>query len=243
MKKKFWEVVNEVLRESDIILEVLDARLIKETRNIEIEQKVKKANKTLIFVINKCDLVSKEKLKKIKLRPSVYVSSIERYGITKLLHLILRYAKEEKNIIGVLGYPNTGKSSVINALKGRASASTSSQSGHTKGKQLIKVHPKLYLLDSPGVLPYREQDQLKHALTASLDASKVKDPEHAVAEIMQNFKGKIEAHYKVKVSKNYEKTIENIAIKNNMLLKGGIPNIETMSRMILQAWQKGKIKI
>jgi hypothetical protein len=243
MGKRFWEVVNEVLRESDIVLEVLDARLIEETRNIEIEEKVQKANKILIYVINKCDLVSQAKLDKIKLHPSVYVSSHKKYGITKLLHLILRYAHEERNIVGVMGYPNTGKSSVINALKGRASAPTSSRSGYTKGKQLIKITPKVYLLDTPGVLPYKEQNQMKHALIASLDASKVKDPEAVVFEIMENFKGKIEAYYKVKPTGSYEKRLEEIAIKNNKLLKGGTPDINTMTRMILQAWQKGKIKL
>ncbi|RME54467.1 GTPase [Candidatus Woesearchaeota archaeon] len=243
MAKNFWKIVNEVISESDIILEVLDSRLVNETRNKEIEDKVKASNKVLIYVLNKCDLVDIERLKKLKLKPSAYVSSQKRYGITKLLHLILRYAKKDKNIVGVLGYPNTGKSSLVNALKGRSSASTSPISGHTKGKQIIRINKKLYLLDSPGVFPYKEKNEMKHAVTSSLDPAKVKDPELAVIELMKSFPGKIESYYDVPQTKSYEKTIEKIALKNNKLLKGGVPDTETMSRIILRNWQKGKIKL
>ena len=60
---------------------------------------------------------------------------------------------EEKFKVGVLGYPNTGKSSIINALKGRASAPTSPVSGYTKGMQWIRASKRMYLLDPPGVFP------------------------------------------------------------------------------------------
>jgi hypothetical protein len=243
MAKNFWKVVNEVIKESDIILEVLDSRMVNKTRNKEIEDKVRQENKTLIYVLNKCDLADTEKLKKIRLRPSVFVSSQKRYGITKLLHLILRYAKKEKNIVGVVGYPNTGKSSIINALKGRSSASTSPISGHTKGKQIVKITNKVYILDSPGVFSYKEKDEGKHALISSLDPAKIKDPESVVVDIMKNFPGIVEDYYGVKKRKDCEKTIEDIALKNKKLLKGGIADTQTMSRIILQSWQKGKIKL
>ncbi len=244
MPADFWKIVNEVIEESDILLEILDARMIKDTRNSEIEAKVKEQNKILIFVINKCDLADQEELKKIRLAPSVYVSSIKRYGITKLLHLILRYApKKEKVVVGVLGYPNTGKSSVINALKGRGSAPTAPISGYTKAKQLIKVTSQIYLMDTPGVYPYMENDSAKHAMTSSLDSSKIKDPEGTVIDLMRKFKGKIEAFYGVDVSRDKEESLEQIAIKNNRLMKGGIADTKTMAVMILQAWQKGKIKL
>lgn len=243
VKKNFWEIVNKVLEKSNIILEVLDARFIEETRNKEIEEKVKKTNKILIYVINKSDLVEKKRLEKIKLKPSVYVSSKNRFGTTKLLHTILRYAKKEDNIVGVLGYPNTGKSSVINALKGRSSASTSSFSGHTKGEQIIRINKKILLLDTPGVLPYKEKDKIKHVLIASLNPSQIKDPESAVIKLMQKFNGVIENYYNIKIRKDYEKSIEEIAFKNKKLKKGNLPDVDTMSRIILQDWQKGKIKL
>ena len=62
----FWKHVNKVIKEADIIIEVLDARMVEETRNFEVEDKVKKEEKILLYVFNKCDLASKEKLKTIK---------------------------------------------------------------------------------------------------------------------------------------------------------------------------------
>ncbi|PIY60251.1 hypothetical protein COY95_02735, partial [Candidatus Woesearchaeota archaeon CG_4_10_14_0_8_um_filter_47_5] len=56
----FWRVINQVIRDADVILEVLDARFVDETRNPEVERKVAEAQKPLIFVINKCDLIPQE---------------------------------------------------------------------------------------------------------------------------------------------------------------------------------------
>ena len=80
-------------------------------------------------------------------------------------------------------------------------------------------------------------------MTASLDPSKIRDPENAVTELMRKFRGKIEAYYGISATKNIEDNLEKIAVKNNRLMKGGIPDTKTMARMILQTWQKGKIKL
>ena len=82
----FWNIVNKVLSESDIILEVLDARMVKESINKEIDDKVKKAGKILIYVINKCDMVEKSSLEKYKqqLHPCVFVSATAHLGTTLL---------------------------------------------------------------------------------------------------------------------------------------------------------------
>ena len=115
----FWKLVNEVINESDIILLVLDARYIDESRNSEIEQKIRRANKEFIYVINKIDLVDEKKLRKIKIEPHIKVSSKLHKGNIQLLKKLSMISKGEKITVGVLGYPNTGKSSVINALKGK----------------------------------------------------------------------------------------------------------------------------
>jgi len=239
--KGFWDIVNNVIHEADIILEVLDARFPEETRNREIEDKVKAAGKILIYVVNKCDLVEKRLLeqKKKELKPSVFVSSKKRYGITMLLHMLKRHAKE-KIVVGVLGYPNTGKSSVINALKGRKSARVSPESGFTKAKQLIKVAKNIYLLDTPGVYPYMEKDSLKHALIAAVDYSRVKDPEGTALKLIDASKEKFEKHYGLK-AKNAEELLEKIALKLKHVRKGGVADTERAARTILREWQKGRI--
>jgi hypothetical protein len=154
----FWVSVNKVIEKADILLLVLDARFVEESRNSEIEKKVGK--KPLIYVITKCDLVDKKIVEKYKnkLKQCIFVSSTEYHGIKMLKEKLLIEAKrdfkdKERVYVGVLGYPNVGKSSLINAINGRSAASTSITSGHTKGAQMIRSG-KIMFLDTPGVIPY-----------------------------------------------------------------------------------------
>ncbi|MBN1544192.1 50S ribosome-binding GTPase [Candidatus Woesearchaeota archaeon] len=240
----YWQIVNNVIKSSDILLEVLDARLIEESRNIEIEEKVRKAGKPLIFIINKCDLVAKEKLDAAKrgLKPCAFISAKEHLGTSYLREEIMKRAPKGSFRVGVLGYPNTGKSSVINLLKGKTAAPTSPISGFTKSFQLIRVNRRMYLLDTPGVFPYREDDEGKHAMIAAKTFSSLKDPEGAAMELIERFPGLIEGHYGVRHSDDPEKVLRMIAIKLNKLKRGGIPETNSAARAVLQDWQKGKIK-
>ncbi len=229
---RFWKVVNDVLRQSDIILLVLDSRNIDATINQEI---VNKITKPVIYVLNKCDLVNKDILDKAKKRfkKAVFVSSREYYGIKKLRELIIIEGKRLKIVkpfVGVLGYPNVGKSSVINALNGRGSAKTSSSSGFTKGKQNISAK-QFMLVDTPGVIPYREKESV---LKGSVDFSKVKDPEDAFYDLLEHCPDLLK-HYGVH-------DLEELAIKRQLLLKKGLPDIVGAARLVLKDWQKGKIK-
>lgn len=248
MPASFWDIVNKVIDKSDIILEILDARMPDETRNREVEDKTKRQGKALIYVINKSDLISKENAEKLKsnLNHSVFVSSTKHQGTTILLKEIIRIANmkfpdKEKISVGVVGYPNVGKSSVINALKGRASAPSSSKSGYTKHEQLIKVTSRIYLIDTPGVFPFMEKDEIKHILTASADPGKIKDPEAAAMIIIQQLKGKVEEFYGVDKNEDVEEALEQIALAKRKLKKGNLPDTKTMSKIIIEDWQKGKI--
>ncbi len=239
----FWRIVNNVIKEADILLEVLDARAIDESRNSEIENKVSKAGKKLIYVINKCDLVEKSFLEKSKrkLKPCVFMSATKHLGTTFLRKEIMKNAPKGKFKVGVLGYPNTGKSSLANALKGSAAASTAPISGHTTGIQLIRVSQRMYLVDTPGVFPYKEKDELKHAIISAKTFTNLKDPEGAVLNIIESFPDKIETYYDVKHSDDPEEVLEQIALKLQKLKKGGVPDLNTTSRIILRTWQEGKI--
>ena len=248
MPASFWYIVNKVLKESDILLEVLDARHVEQTRNMEIEDKVIKRRKPLIFVLNKCDLSNKNDMEawKAKLKHSVFVSATQKLGTTILMHEIIRtaktfYKKKEKVIIGVIGYPNTGKSSVINSLVGRKSAKTSSISGYTKAKQLIKLTGNIYLMDTPGVFPYKEDDELKKITVGSVDIGKVKEPDLVAMDIIKRMGGKIEEFYGVEKA-DPGAVLESIAVKMNRLKKGGRPDTYTVSKKIIQDVQKGKVK-
>ena len=238
--KNFWDVVNQVMKRSDIILIVLDARFPEQTLNLELQDKA--LEKPIIYVLNKCDLADKKTLMKFKNKHknTIYISAKEHQGTSILLKKILEVSKGEEVTVGVVGYPNTGKSSIINALKGRKSAGTSPHAGHTKGKQLIKITDNVFLLDTPGVLPYMEKDKSKLGMIGAIDPTKMKDPDLAAMELIKNRKNIICKYYDVKEG-SPEKIIENIAIKLKKLIKGGEPNIDETSRTILRDWQRGKI--
>lgn len=233
----FRQAIRKVIAKSDILLEVLDARFIDETRNPFIEKKIKEEGKKLIYVVNKIDLVQDTKLlKKIrKLKPLVQVSCKKRMNTGTLRDFIKRYAnKEGFTRVGVIGYPNTGKSSLINVLAGRAKARTSSQSGMTRGVQFVRLTKDITLLDSPGT--FVEEDKEKLVLIASIDFSKVKDPDYYVELIQDRFPGVLEDYYKVE-------DMDELAHKRGFLKKGGLIDEVRLARYILKDWQQGKIKI
>ena len=246
MPAHFWNAVKGVIDEADILLEVIDARHIDQTRNIEIEEKVRGAGKVLIYVFNKCDLADIDSLEHQKrhFNPCVFVSSKEYHGIKMLTEKIIIEGKRmglKKPRVGVLGYPNMGKSSLINALNGKGSARASSESGFTRGKQYINAR-NFTLIDTPGVIPYGEKDDVKKAITGM--ETKLKDPETNVLRIMERYPGKIEKQYGAEFEEDdVEAGLESIAVKLNLLLKGKKPDTKRAAQQILRDLRDGKTSV
>jgi ribosome biogenesis GTPase A len=240
--KSFWRHVHNVLREAEIIIEVLDARMVEDTRNAELEHKVNKMEKILLYVVNKSDLAKNSDLGKIKrkLKPCVFISSKEKLGTTILKKKILELSHGRDVTVGVVGYPNVGKSSLINALSGKGAAKTSSESGYTKGMQKIRVDNKILILDTPGVLPNRENNEIKHGKTGALSYEKIKDSEMVALKIIEDYFGLIKRHYSIS-GKDSDEVLEAIAVKFNHLSKGGKVNLDAAARKLLKDWQTGKI--
>ena len=255
MKKKvkltLLESVNSVLDSSDIILCVLDARFIEETRNYEIEKKIKEMNKKMIYVVNKSDLTGGIGQKELSnLYPNVVVvSCTKRIGVNELRNKIRMLAKQIKKessvFIGVIGYPNTGKSSVINLVLGRKEiAKTSPVPGFTKGVQKLKLATNLYLLDSPGIIPADERfaNLTKLAMIGVKSFDMAKDPDLVVYDLMQKHPLLFEGFYHIDAAGDSEKLIEILGRRRNILMKKGKIDVDRVSRMILRDWQKGYIK-
>ncbi len=248
----FWRIVNDVIERSDVLLEVIDSRVPEFTRNKEVEDKVKQAGKKMILVLNKSDLIGqrvaeKEKRELSKEYPVVFVSTKEHHGTKLLREAILSRTEKFEVIVGVLGYPNTGKSSVINVLKGRKAASTSSHAGHTRAMQKIRVTNRILMLYTPGVVPFLEKDEAKHVLVGSIMFSECENPELAACEIIKHCNAInpkiITAQYNIEETDDIYMMIEKIAQKRNILAKGGVLDIERAARLIIQDWQTGKIKL
>ncbi len=257
---KFPSIADKIIEDSDIVLEILDARFVDETRNEDFENKVKESGKILVYVFNKSDLVKKLSLRGFSnLKPKVFVSSTERNGVRDLRNLIKKLSKNvEKPVnkdgsgkvtVGIIGYPNVGKSSLINVLIGKSSAGTSSQSGFTKALQKLKLSENIHLLDSPGVIPESEYSGFdkekiaKHAKVGARDFSKVKDPEMAVFEIMKNYSKTLEDFYGIDAGGDSERLIEELGRKKGFMKKKGEINEDKTARLILKDWQSGEIKV
>ncbi|MCK4884261.1 MAG: 50S ribosome-binding GTPase, partial [Candidatus Diapherotrites archaeon] len=196
---------------------------------------------------NKSDLVSKRKAdkgKKLLNEESVFVSAKKKMGKTKLKEAIGKLIGNKDVKIAVAGYPNTGKSSLINMLKGKKSAPTSSTAGFTRGVQLIRISKKIMLVDSPGVIPFTHKDEGVMALLGAKSPERIKDLEGTGLEIAQELikqnKDAVEELYGVKANDG-EELLEEIAFKRKKLMKGGKPNIIEAARILISDLQKGKI--
>lgn len=245
MASNFWLIVNKVISDSDVLLMVLDSRMVEESLNKEIEAKVAKVGKPLIYVINKADLVEKTQMEVYKkhLKPCVFISATKHLGGSYLRDAIAKKAPSTGEYkVGVLGYPNTGKSSVINMLKGRGAAKTSPTSGYTKGVQLIRINKRMLVLDTPGVLPYGEKDEAKQAMMSARTFGDVKDPEGTCLKLLETFPKPIEKYYEVSHDNDPEVVLEAIALKLKKLKKGGVADMDATARVVLRAWQTGRIK-
>lgn len=258
-KKKYPLLAEMIVKMSDIILEVLDSRAIKETRNPEIEELIKKENKKIIYVLNKADLVDYKTIsgEVANLSPKVFVSCVKRSGIKELrdkIKIISTQIKEfsdkrfNRVTVGVVGYPNTGKSSVINILIGKKVAGTAPEAGYTKGIQKAKLTTGIVLLDSPGIIPNKEystSDSKLMSQQTKLGArsyNQTKDPGTVVSAIVKEYPLVFDKFYKVSSKGDAEILIEKLGRQKGFLKKGNEVNEDRTARFILRDWQEGKIR-
>ena len=260
-KEKYPVLAEKIVSMSDILIEVLDARFINETRNKGIEKKIQESGKKLLYVVNKSDLaISKEKVVKEMtfLFPRVFVSCKTRAGMGELRDKIKMLSKDvdvhvdkgrDRAVVGVIGYPNTGKSSIINLLIGRKSSGVGSEAGFTKGIIKLKLTSDVVILDSPGIIPKEEYSMSdssimsKHAKLSARSYSQVKDPAIAVAQLVKEFPGLLEEYYHIESNGDAEVLLETLGRKKGFLKKGNEIEEDKTARSILKEWQEGKIKL
>ncbi len=252
--KKFWEDVEKVIKESDLIVEVIDARLPNLTRNKRAEKTVRDCEKKLIIVANKADLINENAIKNHKesKEPRIFfISTRNRLAVNALRKKIFQMAGSRtgwrKIDIGVIGYPNTGKSAFINAIAGKRKTGVAPKPGRTTGIQWVSIPPDIRMIDTPGVVPFRENDEETKVLMNVLDADRASNPESCAREIFKLFKDNKKSFEKLygidTTQKTFEKIVREIGEKRKMLAKGGVVDERRVWIKIINDWQRGKLSL
>jgi len=253
--RRIWSELYKVIDSSDVVINVLDARDPIGTRCPPIEgyMKKEKPHKHLIFVLNKVDLVPTWVTQKwvailSQEYPTIafHASINHPFGKGCLINLFRQLStlhQSSKQIsVGFIGYPNTGKSSIINTLRAKKVCKAAPLAGETKVWQYITLMKKVYLIDCPGVVhPSGESDEEK-VLKGVVRVEMVKDPEDYVTAVLGRVKKQyIERTYKVSDWENTTDFLEKVAQRSGKLIKGGEFDINTVAKMILNDWQRGKL--
>ena len=237
--------------EASIVLEVVDARFADLMQNIDLERKLLRKGKIVILVFNKIDLVPNPKEYEDARAEGIFtvaVSCAPKKNINKLRSLIFANLPNG-GTIAVVGFPNSGKSSIINALTGRHAAPTSKQAGFTRGKSLIKLKDDVYVFDTPGVIPYDQRNEFQLLLVNAKSPNQVQDIENPAVELLgwlrksEQWSGWLKYKYDFDLKDtNAEEALEALAQKMNRLRKGGLPDTRSMAIQLWHDWQKGKTK-
>ncbi len=144
----------------------------------------------------------------------------------------------------VAGMPNVGKSSTINRLIKKSKTKIGAKAGVTRQQQWVRVHEKIELLDTPGIIPMKQDNQevaLKLAFVNSIGENAY-DNEYAAQELLKLLVKKYEQNLKDYYNlEDLDITIENIALKRNWIVKEGKPDIVRCSQFILSNFRDGKI--
>ena len=216
------------------------------------------------MLVNKSDLVDKNELKPFieylknknntEVIPTVAknnndINLIVKQAIElaepKIQSLIAKGLLRRPARIMVVGMPNVGKSSIINKLTRSSKTKTGAKAGVTRQQQWVRINPQLELLDTPGIIPMKQEDQqrapkLAFVNSVSENAYSNEIVAQELLDLLDNKQAKILREY-YKLPEDKELNIDNIAIERNWLLTGGSTDRERTSVYILRDFREGKI--
>ncbi|XP_009980414.1 PREDICTED: guanine nucleotide-binding protein-like 3, partial [Tauraco erythrolophus] len=170
----------------------------------------------------------------------------ECFGSKCLLKLLHEHGKTQNKAIqvGIVGFPNVGKSSIINSLKGVRACNVGLTRGVTKSMQIVHIDKQTKMLDSPSIIADPSNNALALALRSIIDTeeSGSADVLEGVDAILNHCsKQQVMMHYSIPDFRNTEEFLTLLAQKRGMLKKGGVPDIENIAKVLLCDWTGAKI--
>ena len=260
---KAKRMMQENMKLIDLIIELADARIPESSRNPDIDELGK--NKSRVILLNKADLAEESWNKawadyyREKGYLAVNVNS-RKNGTMKPVQEVIREACKEKierdrrrGILNrpvramVVGIPNVGKSTFINSLAGKACAKTGNTPGVTKGKQWIRLNRQVELLDTPGILWPKFEDQQVGMMLAFIGSIKdeLLNTEELAAELIlrlkQDYPGVLERKYQIIADQDTYAVLERIAKSRHCLLRGNELDTEKAALLMLDDFRSGRL--
>lgn len=254
--------IREKLNLIDIVYEVIDARMPKSSKIVDVDDLIK--DKPRLLIMTKYDLCDKNETNKFinyyeKLGYQVIpVDLMNGTNVSKIIEASEEVLKEEnekrkakglkpRNIRAlILGVPNAGKSTLINRLVGKKSAGVGNKPGFTKSLSWIRIHKNIDLLDTPGILWPKLEDQESAHILASFSSIKeeILNEDQIASFILRKlyelYPKALEERYGIsELDDDLIEAYDMIASRRGALTKGGVADYERVSRIILQDFKNG----
>lgn len=260
---KAKRAMKEDMKLVDLVIELVDARVPVSSRNPDIDELGKQ--KARLIVLNKSDLADKKKNEWWKAYfqergyQAVCLDSRSGAGIKAVTSAIQEACRakierdRKRGILNrpvramVVGIPNVGKSTFINTLAGKACAKTGNKPGVTKGNQWIRLNKRVELLDTPGILWPKFEDQEVGLHLAFIGA--IKDDILNLQELAlklirflrEEYTGALEARYQIELEEDDFLCLKQIAKSRSCLLKGGDYNTEKAASLLVEDFRSGRL--
>ena len=258
--------ITDSIKQVDLVYELVDARIPNASRNPVLNEII--GAKPRIIILNKADLANNDCTKKwieyykSQNQIAVEVNANIGNGIKKVLDATYELMKEKlekkekQGLVGasiktmVVGIPNVGKSSFINKIAGKPTTATGNKPGVTKKNQWVRLNDRIQLLDTPGVLwPKLENEKYaRHLAYVGTIKDEILDVEelafNLVAELLEVNKEKLFERYKISSDFSYEaplEVLEEIGRKRGCLVRGGEIDYTKVGRIILDEFRSAKI--
>ncbi|MGN1170940.1 MAG: ribosome biogenesis GTPase YlqF [Lachnospiraceae bacterium] len=260
---KAKRMMQENMKLIDLVIELTDARIPLSSRNPDIDELGK--NKARVILLNKSDLADPDANRlwisyfKEKGLYAIELNARAGTGIKAIQPVVSEACREKierdrkRGILNrpiramVVGIPNVGKSTFINTLAGKACAKTGNKPGVTKGKQWIRLNKSLELLDTPGILWPRFEDQavgMRLAMIGSMNDEIIQMEELAldvIAFLKEHYPGLLTKRYDVSEESDRVNILKDICIKRGCLMKGEEPDYRKAASLLMDEFRSGKL--